>query len=109
MLIQAVKANGELIDNSQAAFMMKLTLSIIWISVIQKSVLSLPIFQSQNSSNNESEGKDEVHIVQTKAEEYYVNMRKSQGIVNSINKYFASLFSKRETPDELEKNHLIIE
>lgn len=78
VFILSARADGELIDNIQAVLMMKLSLAVVWISAIQKWVLSLPLCRFYFTSNQEVDSEEEIHVVKSKAENMYVDLKKNQ-------------------------------
>lgn len=110
MYILSVRANGELIDNSQAEVIMKMTLFIIWMSVILKSILSLPFFNFVvGSENDQIVEKESIHLVQTKKDELYVNMKKYQLSFQTLFDKLMSFIPKdSDSINEAENENLII-
>ena len=100
------RADGELIDNSQALLMMKLSLILVWISAIQHFILSSPWIQDyvkkeemipDSISNQNNEKKDDIHIVQTKAESLFIDMKKDKSLMNSVIHAISSLFNNQSS------------
>lgn len=100
------RADGELIDNSQALLMMKLSLILVWISAIQHFILSSPWIQDyikkeemvpDSISNQNNLKKDDIHIVQTKAESLLVEMKKDKSLMNSVIHAISSLFNNQSS------------
>lgn len=54
----AARAEGELVDNSQVTLMMKLALCMIWISIFQHLLLSIPFAGLRDAKRTLIEGSE---------------------------------------------------
>ena len=54
----AARAEGELVDNSQVTLMMKLALCMIWISIFQHLLLSIPFARLRDAKRTLIEGSE---------------------------------------------------
>ena len=115
VFILAVRANGELLDNSQTILIIKSALCVIWVSAIQKVFMTLPVFythltKQEKSSNktvvnsisidktcSESDESQTIHVIHSRMDEFFVLLKKNN-VFSLMENWMHSLFSAHNLP-----------